>query len=94
MLVKLFSGAILRNALKQRFVDMEIEAKNPVLAFFSLLDSTPNNFNRNRRTVKDTLRIVMKTKVDSQEVLSNSEKRRVIKSIQNQILLILLTSYI
>ena len=75
MLVKLFSGAILRNALKQRFVDMEIEAKNPVLAFFSLLDSTPNNFNRNRRTVKDTLRIVMKTKVDSQEVLSNSEKK-------------------
>ena len=94
MLVKLFSGDILRNALKQRFVDMEIEAKNPVLAFFSLLDSTPNNFNRNRRTVKDTLRIVMKTIVDSQEVLSNSEKRRVIKSIQNQILLILLTSYI
>ena len=94
MLVQLFSGAILRNALKQRFVDIEIEAKNPVLAFFSLLDSTPNNFNRNRRTVKDTLRIVMKTKVDSQEVLSNSEKRRVIKSIQNQILLILLTSYI
>ena len=76
MLVKLFSGAILRNALKQRFVDMEIEAKNPVLAFFSLLDSTPNNFNRNRRTVKDTLRIVMKTKVNSQEVLSNSEKTR------------------
>ena len=77
MLVRLCSGAILRNALKQRFVDMEIEAKNPVLAFFSLLNSTSKNFNRNRRTVKDTLRIVMKTKVDSQEVLSNSKNEKI-----------------
>ena len=73
MLVKLSSGAILRNALKQRLVDIEIAAKNLVLGFLSLLDSTLRSFNRYRRMVKDTIRINKKMNVDIHDTLLKSE---------------------